>query len=78
MNKDIGGVLTKIVASHRINWADKLQETLWAYQTTWRNIIGFSLYELVYSKNPLFLIEFEIKTLIIVLQVNLDLETAQK
>jgi len=40
--------------------------------------MGFSPYELVYGKNPLFTIEFEIKALRTVLQVNLDLVTTQK
>lgn len=42
------------------------------------NTIGFSPYELVYGKNILFPIEFEIKKLRTKLQVNLDLEIAQK
>lgn len=77
-NKVIEGILTKTMASHRRNWADKLLEVLWAYRTNWRNTIGFSLYELVYGNNPLFPIEFEIKTLRITLQVNLDLVTTQR
>ena len=40
--------------------------------------MGFSPYELVYGKKPLFPIEFEIKTLRTPLQVNLDLVTTQK
>eukprot|EP00253_Pinus_taeda_P008570 PITA_08570 len=67
-NKDIEGILTNTVANHRRNWANKLPEVLWAYRTTWRNNMGFSSYELVYGKNPLFPIEFEIKTLRMTLQ----------
>jgi len=77
-SKVIEGILTKIVASHRRNWADKLPKALWEYQTTWRNTTGFSSYELVYGKNHLLLIKFEIKTLRTMLQVNLDMETARK
>ena len=77
-NKVIEGILTKIVASHQRNWAEKLPEGLWAYKTTWRNTTGFSLYELLYGKNPLFPIKFEIKTLRTTLEVNLDLSTMQR
>jgi len=77
-NKVIEGILTNTMASHRRNWADKLPEVLWAYKTTWRNTTGFSPYELVYGKNPLFPIEFEIKTLRKTLQVNLNLTTTQR
>jgi len=38
----------------------------------------FLPYELVYGKNPLFPIEFEINTLRTTLQVNMDLSTTQK
>ena len=76
-NKFIEGILTKTVANHRRNWAEKLLEVLWAYRTTWRNTTGFSPYELVYGKNPLFPIEFEINTLRTTLQVDLDLSIAQ-
>ena len=77
-NKFIEGILTNIVANHRRNWAEKLPEVSWAYKTTWRNTIGFSPYELVYGKNPLFPIEFNIKTLRTKLQVNLELSTKRK
>jgi len=77
-NKVIEGILTRTVASHRRNWADKLPEVLWAYRTTWRNTTGFSPYKLVYGKNPLFHIEFEIKTLRTTLHVNMDLATSKK
>eukprot|EP00253_Pinus_taeda_P033687 PITA_33687 len=77
-NKVIEGILSKTVAIHRRNWADKLPEVLWECKTTWRNTNGFSPYELVYGKNPLFPIEFEIKTLRIALEVNLDLAIAQR
>ena len=76
-NKVIEGILTKTVANHRRNWAKKLPEVLWAYRKTWRNTIAFSPYELVYGKNPLFPIVFEIKTLRTTLQVDLDLSIAQ-
>ena len=76
-NKFIEGILIKTIASHQRNWAKKILEVLWAYRTTWRNTTCFSPYELAYGKNPLFPIEFEIRTLRIALQVNLDLSMAQ-
>jgi len=77
-NKVIEGILTKTLASHRRNWANKFLEVLWEYRTKWRNTTGFSPYKLLYGKNPLFPIEFEIKTLRTEMQVNLDLATVQK
>lgn len=77
-NKVIEGILTNTVANHQRNWADKLLEVLWVYRTTWRNTTRFSPYELVYGKNPLFPIEFDVNTLRTTLQVNLDLTTTQR
>ena len=77
-NKILENILTKIVVSHRQDWAQKLPEALWAYGTTWRNATGFSPFELVYGKSPLFTVEFEISTLRTTLKVGLDLSEAQK
>ena len=49
-----------------------------AYRTTWHNTTSFSPYELVYGKNVVFPIEFEIKTLKIAIEANMDLTEAQK
>jgi len=50
---------------------------LWAYQTTWRNTTGYSPYQLVFGKEPIFPIEFEIETLRTVQEVALNLNEAQ-
>ena len=77
-NKVIEYILTKIVKIHCRDWVDRLPEALWAYRTTWHNTTGFSPYNLVYGKSAIFPIEFEIKTLKIATEVNLDVTEAQK
>ena len=77
-NKVIEAILTKTVKSHRRNWADRIPKALWTYHTTWRNTIGFSPYELVYGKNVVSPVEFDIKTLRTALEANMDLIEAQK
>ena len=77
-NKFIEAILTKIVKSHHRDWADRLPEALWAYRTTWRNTTCFSPFDLVYGKSAIFPIEFEIKTLKMATEVNLDVTEAQK
>ena len=57
-NKVLENILTKTVANHHWNWAKKLPEALYTYRITWRNITGFSPYELFYGKSPLFPVEF--------------------
>ena len=77
-NKVIEAILTKTVKSHHRDWADRIPEALWAYHTTWRNTTGFSPYDLVYGKSAIFPIEFEIKTLKMATEVNLDVTESQK
>jgi hypothetical protein len=61
-NKFMESILTKIVQLHHQDWADRLPEALWAYQTTWRNTTGHAPYELVYKKQVLLPIEFQVRT----------------
>ena len=76
-NKVIEAILTKTVASHRRDWATRFLEALWAYRTTWRNTTGYSPYQLVFGKEPIFPIEFEIQTLMIAQEVGLDMNEAK-
>ena len=55
-----------------------LSEALWAYRTTWRNTTGHTRYELVYGKQVLFPIEFQVKTFKMAIQLGMDLSEAQK
>eukprot|EP00253_Pinus_taeda_P028167 PITA_28167 len=61
-NKVLESIITKTVHLHRRDWAERLLEALWAYRTTWRNTTGNCPYELVYGKEVLFPIEFQVKT----------------
>jgi len=69
-NKVIEGILTKIVHIHRKDWVEMLPKYLWAYRTTWRNTMGHEPYELVYGKQVMFSIEFQIKTFKMAVQLD--------
>jgi hypothetical protein len=71
-------ILTKIVQLHHRYWADRLLEDLWAYKTTWRNTTGHTPYELVYGKQVLLPIEFQVRTFCITAELGLNLYEAQK
>jgi hypothetical protein len=77
-NKVLEAILTKTVSTNRQNWATELPNALWAYRTTWCNTTGYSPYHLVYGKEPIFPIEFEIKTLRMAQEIGLDLTTTHK
>ena len=59
-------------------WAERLPKALWEYKTTWRNSTGHTPYELVYGKQVLLPIEFQVKTYRIAVQLGLDLSEAQQ
>jgi len=77
-NKVIEGILTKTMNLHRRDWAERLPRALWAYRTTRRNTTRHTPYELVYGKQALSLIEFQIKTFKMAVQLGLDLSKEQK
>ena len=64
--------------SHHKDWAIRLPKVLWVYHITWQNTTSFSPYELVCGKTATFPIEFEIQTLRTALELNMDLDEAQK
>ena len=70
--------MTKIVNQHKRGWSDKLLEALWAYRTTWKNTTCFSPYEMVYGKQILLPIEFQISTYILAVELGMDLNEAQQ
>lgn len=77
-NKVLEVILIKAVASHHQDWAKRPPEVLCAYKSTWKNITCFSPYEIFYGNNIIFPIDFEINTLIILLDMNLDLSATHK
>jgi hypothetical protein len=77
-NKILEAIMTKTVQTHRKYWSDKLQEVLWAYRITYKNSIGLTPYQLVYGKQVLLPIEFQIHTFKLAADLGIDLSEAQK
>ena len=49
-NRELKLILQKTVNRSRKNWARKLNDTLWAYRTAYKNPMGMSPYKMVYGK----------------------------
>ena len=52
-NRALENILTKVVRSSMKDWAERLVEATYAYNTTWKTTNGFTPYELVYGKMAL-------------------------
>ena len=60
-NREIKTILMKAVNSNRKEWSLKLLDSLWAYRTPFKNILGMLPYHLVYGKACHLHVEIEYK-----------------
>ena len=59
-------------------WLDELHESLRAYRIAWKNSTGFTPYQLVYGKQVLLPIEFQIHTFKLAIDLGVELSEPQK
>ncbi|GJV88446.1 reverse transcriptase domain-containing protein [Tanacetum coccineum] len=77
-NRAIKRILEKTMNGNRKEWANKLDDVLWAFRTAYKSPIGSTPLRIVYGKACHLLMEMEHKANWSLKNVNLDLDTAEK
>ncbi|CAM8990052.1 unnamed protein product [Rhodiola kirilowii] len=75
-NREIKGILEKMVGPNRKDWSQRLEEALWAYRTAYKTPIGTSPFRLVYGKACHLPVEPEHKAYWALKKCNPDLQAA--
>nr|GFA79246.1 reverse transcriptase domain-containing protein [Tanacetum cinerariifolium] len=75
-NRGLKRFLKRTVGENHASWSDKLEDALWAFQTAFKTLVGYTPYRLVYGKTCHLPLELEHKAYWALKHANFNLETA--
>ncbi|XP_055826324.1 uncharacterized protein LOC129894685 [Solanum dulcamara] len=73
-NREVNQILQKTVNAQWKDWAEKLDEALWAYRTAYKTPIRTSPYQMVFGKTCHLLVELENQAYWTITKLNLEPE----
>ncbi|KAD3066715.1 hypothetical protein E3N88_34595 [Mikania micrantha] len=76
-NRGIKRILEKTVSWNRLDWADKLDDALWAFRTAYKTPTGSTPFRMIYGKACHLPVEMEHRAYWALKAMNLDMATAK-
>ncbi|KAD7116822.1 hypothetical protein E3N88_04090 [Mikania micrantha] len=76
-NRGIKRILEKTVSWNRLDWADKLDDALWAFRTAYKTPTGSTPFRMIYGKACHLPVEMEHRAYWALKTMNLDMATAK-